>query len=636
MFLSLLAVPAAHTAAHADQIPQTVIVSTRAITPAIESPASITVLDKVAIDRAQDIGIADLLLRTPGVTLSRTGGYGSATSLRIRGAETDHTVVVIDGVRLNDPASTGGGYNFGNLLVGDTARIEVMRGPQSILWGSQAIGGVVNIVSAAPEKALEGSFDIEGGSRETINARAALGGITGPVSWRVGAQSFTTIGVSALTPEFGGGERDGYTNRNVNGRLEIALADGLSADFRGYYAHTDVDTDGWAGDSAEYAVSHEFVGYAGLNIVLLDGRFHNRLGYGHTNISREQADPARERATTFDSSGTNERLEYHGSFTLAEGWNLLFGVENERSRFRSVAPSASLTIPLPEPQRGKAEITSFYGQASLQPVANLTLTGGIRHDDHNRFGGKTLFSAGAIWALPTGTVLRASYGEGFKAPSLYQLFSEYGNMGLAPEQAEGWEAGVEQRFADGKVLLGATWFERTTKDQIIYASCMPGTTDQLCTPPGTTRPRWGYYANAARTKAHGIELSGTAELLDGLLIEGNYTWNMAEDRSPGADIFGNWLQRRPRHTANGSISYAWPFGLTTGAAIRRSGPSYEDAANNQRLDGYTLVDLRAEYTLAPQLRLFARAENLFNKDYMTVYRYGTLGRSIHAGVRGRF
>jgi vitamin B12 transporter len=131
-------------------------------------------------------GGARVLLRTPSISMSRNGGYGTATSLRIRGAEPEQTVVVIDGVKLNDPSSTGGGYNFANLLVGDIERIEVLRGPQSTLWGSQAIGGVVNIVTALPTRPLEGSFDVEADRADGQRARIGVGGKTGPVTWRGG------------------------------------------------------------------------------------------------------------------------------------------------------------------------------------------------------------------------------------------------------------------------------------------------------------------------------------------------------------------------------------------------------------------------------------------------------------------
>ncbi len=612
-----------------------VVTATRTPTPLDQVPASITVLDKATIDRAQDIGATELLLRTPGISMSRNGGYGTATSLRIRGAESEQTVVVIDGVKLNDPSSTGGGYNFANLLIGDAQRIEVLRGPQSTLWGSQAIGGVVNIVTASPQAPIEGSFDIEGGSRDTVSARAALGGVSGPLSWRIGGQSFTTEGISAIAPAFGGGERDGYTNRNVAGRAELALGANASIDLRGYYSTGRVEIDGFSGDAPDYSHNREFVGYAGLNFALLDGRLRNRIAYNYTDTDRDSYSPELERPLSFEAAGKNRRFEYQGIFDLSDRISATFGVENERSRFKSRSPSGSLSDPLPDFVRGKAEITSVYGQLTVRPLDGLTINGGVRHDDHNRYGGRTLFSAGGIWTLPSGTTLRASYGEGFKAPSLYQLFSEYGNVNLDPERAHGWEAGAQQAFFGDMLTIGATYFERTTTGQIIYNGCDVGTTDPLCVVPGTDTPRWGYYLNVARAEAHGVE-ADAAFRLGGLTLDGNYSWTVAEDRSAGTANEGNWLPRRPRHLANASLSYDFAFGLTLGSAVRWAGKSYDNASNATRLDDYTLVDLRAEYRLSESLRLFARAENVFDEQYMTAYRYGTLGRSIYAGIRGRF
>ena len=612
-----------------------VVTATRTPTPLDQVPASITVLDKAAIDRAQDIGATELLLRTPGISMSRNGGYGTATSLRIRGAESEQTVVVIDGVKLNDPSSTGGGYNFANLLIGDAQRIEVLRGPQSTLWGSQAIGGVVNIVTASPQAPIEGSFDIEAGSRDTVSARAALGGVSGPLSWRIGGQSFTTEGISAIAPAFGGGERDGYTNRNVAGRAELALGANASIDLRGYYSTGRVEIDGFSGDAPDYSHNREFVGYAGLNFALLDGRLRNRIAYNYTDTDRDSYSPELEQPLSFEAAGKNRRFEYQGIFDLSDRISATFGVENERSRFKSRSPSGSLADPLPDFVTGKAEITSVYGQLTVRPLDGLTINGGVRHDDHNRYGGRTLFSAGGIWTLPGGTTLRASYGEGFKAPSLYQLFSEYGNVNLDPERAHGWEAGAQQAFFGDMLTIGATYFERTTTGQIIYNGCDVGTTDPLCVVPGTDTPRWGYYLNVARAEAHGVE-ADAAFRLGGLTLDGNYSWTVAEDRSAGTANEGNWLPRRPRHLANASLSYDFAFGLTLGSAVRWAGKSYDNASNATRLDDYTLVDLRAEYRLSDSLRLFARAENVFDEQYMTAYRYGTLGRSIYAGIRGRF
>ncbi|WP_037488791.1 TonB-dependent receptor plug domain-containing protein [Sphingomonas phyllosphaerae] len=611
-----------------------VVAANRAPVDADRVTASVTVLDKTAIDRAQDLSVADLLLRTPGVSLSRNGGYGTSTSLRMRGAESDQTVVVIDGVKINDPSSPGGGYNFANLLIGDASRIEVLRGPQSILWGSQAIGGVVNIVTPLPTAALEGSIDLEGGSRETVSARAALGGTTGPLAWRVGAQTFTTDGISALKA---GTERDGYTNQNVQARAVLTIAPGISADLRGSYANGRNDFDGFSGDTPEYGLTREFVGYAGLNIDLFDARLRNRVGYGYTDTDRDNYNPDQvEQTQTFAALGRNHRLEYQGTLAVTKGVDAVFGVENEVSRFSTASSDFVPPYALGAPARGRAELTSFYGQLNVSPLDGLTINGGVRHDDHSRFGTQTLFAGGANWVLPTGTVLRASYSEGFKAPTLYQLFSEYGNQALNPERAKGWEAGAEQRFMDGRFALGGTYFERRSRDQIVYTGCNPGTTDPLCFVPGsTTEQRFGYYQNVARAFARGVEAVARAQVGEHLSLDGNYSWVLSEDRSPGR-TFGNWLPRRPRDTANVAATYTFAESGSLGVAARFAGKSFDNASNATRLNGYTLVDLRGELPLSPTVRLFARVENLFDERYETIARYGTLGRSVYAGLRGRF
>ena len=627
---------AAASVADADNT-DVVVTATRTPVPVDRVAASISVLDKAAIDRSQDVGVTELLLRTPGVSFSRNGGYGTATSLRIRGAESEQTVVVIDGVKMNDPASTGGGYNFANMLAGDISRIEVLRGPQSIVWGSQAIGGVVNVVTPLATRPLEGSMDVETGSRQTVSARAAVGGKDGPLAWRIGGQTFSTRGVSAIAPAFGGVEPDGYQNQNVSGRAVLDLTRNVSVDVRGYFANSRVDIDGFAGDSNEYSLNREFAGYAGVNVALLDGRFRNRFGYSYTNTWRQNYNPDLQRTLTFDAAGRNRRFEYQGSLAIATGWDLTIGAENERSRFHSVSPSSSLAVPIPAPAQGSADLTSFYGQLNAEVVKGLTLNAGIRNDDHDRYGAKTLFAAGGVWALPTGTVIRASYGEGFKVPSLYQLFSEYGNQTLQPEQAHGWEAGAEQRLLNGAVSVGATYFRRSSNNLVAFNSCSFTSADPLCFVPGNaTARRFGYYYNVAKAFAQGIEASASARIASHLLVAGNYSWVEAVDRTPGGVNNGRFLARRPRHTANGSIDYTFDQGGSVGVAVRWSGESFDNASNATRLAPYTLVDLRGDVPVSDTVRIFARVENLLDESYATAYRYNSIGRSVYVGFRGRF
>ena len=614
-----------------------IVTATRIPTPVDQVPVGVTVLDKSAIDRMQNLDVTGLLLRTPGVSISRNGGYGTDTTVRIRGAEGDQTVVVLDGVKLSDPSSPDGSFNMGNLLTGDNARIEVLRGPQSTLWGSQAIGGVVNIVTPLATRPLEGSFDIEAGSRDTVDARAALGGKDGPVTWRLAGETFTTDGISALDRRFGGVEPDGYANQNLTGRVIVDLGQGVSLDLRGYYAHGRTDIDGYSSttyqpaDTSEYELNRQWLGYAGLNADLFDGRLRNRIGFSYTDTHRDNYDPslAPDDPTTFHSNGRTSRIEYQGTLAVTEGWNAVFGIEHEHSRFDSISPQYATV-----PDEGRASLTDEYLQLNGTPLANLTLTAGVRHDNYASYGSHALFSAGATWALPTGTVLKANYGEGFKAPSLYQLYSQYGNAGLRPTTARGWEVGLEQKLWDNRVQFGGSYFERRTRQQVIFISCYgtPPLVDPLC---DSHAAAGGYYRNVERTLARGVELTASVKPIDALTFDANWSWTLAEDRTPGATN-GNWLPRRPRQEGNASATYTWPFGLSTGVALRWAGHSFDDTANHTRLAGYKLVDLRAELPVGDNVTLFARAENLFDEYYETALRYGTLGRSIYAGIRGRF
>jgi vitamin B12 transporter len=605
------------------------VTATRAPIAIDRVASAVTVLDKTAIDAAQDIGVTELLLRTPGLSMSRNGGYGTDTTLRLRGAEGDQTVIVLDGVKLSDPSAPDGSFNMGNLLTGDAARIEVLRGPQSTLWGSQAIGGVVNIVTALPTKPLEGSFDVEAGSRRTVDARAGVGGKSGRVTWRLAGESFTTDGITAIAPKYGGRERDGYVNRSASGRVEVAITDQVAIDLRGFYARgrTDIDSVSPVGDSPEFGTNRQWLGYAGLKADLFGGRLRNRIGYGYTDTRRFNFDPrlAPRDETTFRSHGSTRRIDYEGTFAIVEGWNAVFGVEHERSRFRSISPQFQTV-----PANGRATLTDEYLQINGTLIEGLTLTGGVRHDDYTSYGGRFLFSGGAAWKLRTGTVLRASYGEGFKAPSLYQLFSQYGNPDLKPTESKGWEAGIEQHLWGDRITVGGTWFERRNRQQIVFNSCSRTSTDPLCI---SHRAAGGYYQNVTRAYAEGVELAAAFRPTDRLTIDGNYSWVRAVSRS--GTTAGNWLPRRPRETANGTVSYRWPLDIVTAVAVRRAGHSFDNATNTTRLDGYTLVDLRLEVPVEKRFTLFARAENVGNTRYETAYRYGALGRSVYAGLRAR-
>jgi vitamin B12 transporter len=627
--------------AGATAVADVIVTANRSAQPIERVGASVTVLTQAAIEARQTPAVAELLAQTPGVSFTRNGGVGTTTSLRIRGAEGHHTVVLIDGVKLNDPASTQGGFNFGNLLVGDTARIEVLRGAQSTLWGSQAIGGVVNIVTAEPTKALQGSLDAEAGARGTTYFRGGIGGANDRLSWRLAASRYNTDGFSAYAP---GTEDDGYSNTGLSGRLNLKITDAVSLDLRSVWSAGRVDIDGFGVDNREYGNTDELVTYAGLNFDLLDGRFRNRIGYAATNTESLNINPDNKlEKRTYDATGENRRWEYQGVFAVSEDLSTTFGLEHEKSEMS--VRSASDWDPNAPFHKGEAELNSAYAQVQWTAAPGLTLTGGLRYDDHAQYGDNLLGQVAAAWALNDGdTMVRASWGQGFRAPGLFELYSQYGNLTLQPEAFDSWEVGVEQRLFD-RAVVSATYFNRQADNEINYNGCKEAEgkpNDPLCVigkyidGQGKERDllRYGYYRNLLKTEAQGVELIGRIDVTERLNLSANYTWTDA--KSASGDNDGKRLARRPEHMANFAADYAFAFGLKTGVSVRYVGETFNDVENKALVDAYTLVDIRASYPINDNLEVYGRVENAFDEDYQTVLNYGTAGRGVFGGVRVRF
>ena len=586
-----------------------VVTAERGERPRGETAAAISVVDRASLERRHIVVVSDALAQTPGVQVNRNGGVGAATSVRIRGAEAEQTAVLIDGVKLNDPASPGGGFDFGNLLAGDLARIEVLRGPQSVLWGSQAIGGVVNLLTERPRAGFSAMSSAEAGSRDTGYVRVAAGHGAGRSAVRLAAGAYTTAGVSAFR---GGAEDDGFRSAHLSGRLDLSLREDVTLDLRAYRASSRTAIDGFApplfafGDTAEIGEVDETVAYAGLGYRA--GAVRHRLGFAFTAVERENTDPDATFPTTFASTGRNRRLEYQG--VLDRGaWRAVFGVERERSDIAVFALERA------------ARLDSAYLQLSGEAATGVVITVGVRRDEHDRFGGETTAQAGAAWRLGA-TVLRANWGRGFKAPSLFQLYSDFGNAQLRPETAAGVDFGAERRF--GPVRVSATVFRRRTEDQVDFFSCF-GAADPRC----VTRP-FGFYDNLGSTQAQGVEAD--AEVRPGrLTVTAAYTGLQAENRDTGRN-----LARRPRHTLHASADYRWPAGLSVGAGLQHVGRRFDDAASLFQLAPYTLVDLRAAYPLSDRIELYGRIENLTDEAYEQARLYGAPGRGGFVGLRARF
>lgn len=567
---------------------------------------AVTVIDRDTIEQRQAVTVSDLLATTPGVTVTRNGGPGTVTSVRIRGAEGDQTLVLIDGVRVNDPSSPGGGFDFAHLLTASVERIEVLRGPNSVPWGSQAIGGVVNVLTRRPTEGLQGRGQIEYGSMDSLFAAGGISGSNGILSGSLNGGYLRTDGISAFA---GGAEPDGYRQYGASGRVEVAFTPNVRLDLRGYWSDSRTDIDGFPppnyvfADTDEYSSARELYGYAGLHVDL--GRFRNVIAFQIADVDRDNFDPAAGTDPIFLSRGRSERFTYGGDVQALDAVRLVIGAEHENTRFSDGFDRFS---------RG---VSSLWAEVILTPIDGLTVTGGLRYDDDEAFGGHTTFGINAAYALSTGTTVRASYAEGFKAPTLFQLYAPFfGTPTLQPEEAESLDIGIEQRLIGDRLVAQLTWFNRRTTNQIDF--------DQ-----GTFT-----YGNIALTRADGFEAGLAVRPVDGFTISGAYTYVKAENRSPG--FVGNELARRPRHALSLSADYRFPFGLSVGGTVLNVGRSFDDPGNNVRLDGYTLVSVRAEMPVSRNLFVYARVENAFDDDYRIVSGYGTVGRAAYAGIRVRF
>lgn len=571
---------------------------------------AITVIDADTIQRRQSVHLTDLLVTTPGVRFNGNGPIGGQTGVSIRGAEIGQTLVLLDGVKINDPAGIGDAYNFGPLMTGNIRQIEVLRGSNSVVHGSQAIGGVVNVVTGTPVDGFGVNASAEYGDFDTLSVKGDVSGSAGFVSGGIGAAYYRTDGISAKTSN---SERDGYKNFAGNARLKLAFSDDISLDLRGYYINADLDYDGFSPALGEVNKIDQYVGYAGLNFSLFNGLFDSRAAYTYLRSDRTDFD-SRGAAPSFGYRGKTQRFEYQGVVTPVEQVKLLFGYEHERPEYDYFGFGST--------ERARANIDSFYALAIVQPFAGLSVSGGARHSDHSQFGGATTFGANANYSPNGGaTNLRASYGEGYRVPALYELYSSSGNLNLRPERSQSYDVGVDQSFADGKAVISITAFQRDTKDQIDY---------------DVTLPPWGRYNNIISTRAKGVEATIALRPVEALNFQASYSYIDATDRSGRPAYDGNRLARRAENAVSVSVDYDWPFGLSTGATITVVGDSFNNQENTIRLDGYALAGIRASLPIGEHLEIYGRVDNLFDEQYFVVSGYNTFGRGAHGGVRVKF
>ncbi len=569
---------------------------------------SVTVIGEDEIDAVQGADIARVLRRAPGVTITRNGPPGSFTGVRVRGAGAEQLLVLVDGVRVADPAAPGGGSDFGTLAAGEVEKLDLLRGSNSTIWGSDAIGGVLAVTTRA-SRGLSASAEVGG---EDLGYLAASGGtgsdsffVGGSVSWQ------STDGFSAAET---GTEADGFEQWSANGQARAYLSDTFELFAQGRYAKGSLDIDGYPpplytfADTAEMQDTRQYTGAAGA--IYDSALFFLRAAYSVSDTERDSFDPAQGGEPTYTTDGHAQRIDLRGEWRPLGPFVVHFGGEGEWSRFATLYDAPATT-----------HIWGVYAQAGIE-WGGISAHAGLRHDQHARFGGATSLGVDASYRLGRDFRLRASYGEGFKAPTLFQLLSDYGNASLAPERSRSFDLGLDWHSRSDPTWAAVTLFRRDSRDLIDFVSCF-GSSDGVC----ADRP-YGTYANVGRARSQGLEFEFGLAPSDNLRTQFAYSYIDATDRGAQTD-----LARRPRHALTGSLDWRTPLGASVGSDVRLVGDSFDDPANAIPIDGHVLVDLRATMPLSERIELYGRVENLFDAQYVEVAGYGTRGRTAFVGAR---
>ena len=576
-------------------------------------PVSIIGADEIAQIQGGDIARA--VERLPGVTLNRNGGPGGFTGVHVRGSDAEQLLVLVDGVPVADPAAPANGFDFGTLLPGGIDKIELLRGSNSTIWGSEAMGGVLEVTTAARDGA---GANAEYGAPRTWYAQGYVTRSSRSLSYGLNGAFLDSRGISAAA---GGAEPDGAREWQLGGHAQAELAHGLTvrAGLRHFESRLDLDgyppPDYLFGDTAEWQDTRRTAAYAGLDFDH-GGDVRLRGMWSLSDTQRDSYDPTIGSMPTYTTHGRDQRAELRGKWGFANDFALRFGGEHRWSRFDTLFDSAR-----------SMDSSGAYAQLGFDN-ATVLVNAGARLDDFQGFGSHWSLGADGAIRLGAGWRLRASYGEGFKAPSLFQRFSDYGNTALRPELSRSFDGGVELGDRNAPMHFALSVFRRDSSDLIDFVSCYGGSSGLCAGHPD------GVYDNVGTARAQGVELEAGARATDTLRLEGVYSYVEATNRTPGAANQGNDLARRPRHALTLSADWITSLaGLALGADLRAVSSSYDDAANLVRLDGFATGTLRASVPLTDNVELYGRIENLWNERYQTVAGYGTPGRSAYLGAR---
>jgi len=603
-------------------LPDTIVVTaTRIPTPELKVASSITVVSADDIAARQLRSLPDVLKQVPGLNVVQTGGPGGQTSVFMRGTNSNHTKVLVDGIDLGDPSNPGGAFDFGHFLTEDIQKVEILRGPQSGLYGSDAIGGVINIVTKSGSGPAQFNAAAEGGSFGTFNQTGGLSGSRDEFHYAANVEHFHS-GKTPVTPLdlLAPGERridDYYDNFTASTKLGFDIAANADLGLVARYTDTHLrltgeNTANFPADFPDAAQSADntLQTYARATAHLLSfgGALEQTLGAAYGKVKSAAVGPGLPRS---DTVGERVKFDWQGNIELAVDQKLVLGAEHERD---------AITAPISAGTRidsGYAELQSSFGERLFEAVS-------VRYDANDRFGGKLTYRLAPAYVIKeSGTKLKASLGTGFKAPTLDQLFQSFpefnffANPNLKPESSVGWDVGFEQALSAERLRFGVTYFHNSITNLI--ADSADFTTD----------------INIGRAVTQGAESFVAARPTPALTFRLDYTFTQATDA-----IAHQELLRRPKH--KGSLTTAWQAtGRLSLDATLLSVSSWVDGNRDfsiPRLNArpYTTVDVAAAYAVNRNVSVYARVTNLLDRHDENPVGFLQPSIGAFAGIKTRF